>query len=192
MNPRGDSAAGKRLLSPASVALLYAVLAVIWILASGALLTMSVPDPALQARVELGKGLLFVLLTSFLLYLILRAWEKRAAGIADSPAFSFIPLHWRIVASLLLVGLVPLAGVLVARIHGPQVERAALSNLGAIADLKADLLRNWLEERSGDGAVVMALPGMADLVAAVRTPGKTEGTREALRRQLMAVIGGLR
>ena len=180
------------MLSPASVALLYAVLAVIWILASGALLTMSVPDPALQARVELGKGLLFVLLTSFLLYLILRAWEKRAAGIADSPAFSFIPLHWRIVASLLLVGLVPLAGVLVARIHGPQVERAALSNLGAIADLKADLLRNWLEERSGDGAVVMALPGMADLVAAVRTPGKTEGTREALRRQLMAVIGGLR
>ena len=180
------------MLSPASVALLYAVLAVIWILASGALLTMSVDDPVVQGRIELGKGLLFVLVTSLLLYLILRAWGTGAEVTDDSPTSSSIPLHWRILASLVLLSLVPLAGGLVVRIHGPQVERAAFSNLGAIADLKVGQLRNWLDERSGDGDVIMALPGMAGLVETMhRRPAEGNVQREELRRGLMSIISGL-
>ena len=51
-------------LAPARVTLLYAALAALWILVSGALLTFSVDDPVMQGRIELAKGLLFVLVTS--------------------------------------------------------------------------------------------------------------------------------
>ena len=75
MNLPPPRVALSRLLSPGCVALLYAALAMIWILASGSLLTMSVNDPLLQGRIELFKGLLFVLVTSALLYSILRSWR---------------------------------------------------------------------------------------------------------------------
>ena len=193
MNTPGDSGTGNRLLSPASVALLYAVLAAIWILFSGALLTMSVDDPVLQERIELGKGLLFVLVTSILLYLVLWAWRGEGSGKDNSPSSSSLPLHWRILASLVLLGMVPLAGVMVVRIHGPQVERAAFSNLDAIADLKVSQVRNWLDERYNDGDVIMAVPGMTELVSAIHeASGDAKSQRDQLRLRLMAVVGALR
>ena len=193
MNKPGDPGSGKRVLSPASVALLYAVFAVVWILSSGALLTMSVDDPVVQGRIELGKGLLFVLVTSILLYLILRAWRGEGQVKDGSSSPSSFPLHWRILASLVLLGMVPLAGLMVVRIHGPQVERAAFSNLDAIADLKVSQVRNWLDERYNDGDVIMAAPGIAGLVAAIQeAPGDEKAQQDELRLQLMALIGALR
>ena len=52
-----------------------------------------------------------------------------------------------ILVAAILLGIVPLAGVLVVRIHSPQVEREALSNLGAGADLKEAQVRLWFNER---------------------------------------------
>ena len=193
MNRPSDSGTGSRLLSPGSVALLYAVLAVIWILSSGALLTMSVDDSVIQARIELGKGLLFVLVTSISLYLILRAWRGQGSGQDSSSSSSTLPLRWRILASLSLLAMVPLAVIMVLRIHGPQVERAAFSNLDAIADLKVSQVRNWLDERRNDGDVIMAISRMAELAAALNgAPAGTNAQQDELRLRLAAVIVGLR
>ena len=129
MNERVNRVSGGSLFSPGSAALLYAALAVVWILASGALLTMSVNDPVLQQRLELGKGLLFVLLTSALLYAILRQWQHRVAAVAGPVEGGAIALRWRILACVVLLGIVPLAGFMVVKIQLPQVEREAFSNL---------------------------------------------------------------
>ena len=65
----------RRRLSPGRIALLYAAFAALWIVVSGALLKLSVDDPVVQGRIELGKGLLFVLATSVLLYFLLKQWR---------------------------------------------------------------------------------------------------------------------
>jgi hypothetical protein len=57
-------------LSSGRIALMYAVFALSWIIISGMLLTFTVDDPVLQSRIELGKGVLFVVVTSGLLYLL--------------------------------------------------------------------------------------------------------------------------
>ena len=172
--------------------MLYAVLAVIWILASGALLTLHVDDPVVQQRLELGKGLLFVLVTSVLLYFILCAWRRHdsATAIRESPVS--LRLSWRLLACAILLGTVPLAGVLVVRIYTPHVEREAFSNLEAIADLKVSQLTRWLDERYNDGEVIMAVPGFAESVAAMHRPGAGREGGEPVRNRLTVLAAGLR
>lgn len=54
------------------VTLIYAVFAALWITTSGMLLTFTIQDPDLQGHIELIKGLMFVAVTSGLLYLLLK------------------------------------------------------------------------------------------------------------------------
>ena len=137
-------------LTPAGVALLYATFAALWIVISGHLLTISVADPVLQSRIGLVKGLVFVAVTSALLYLLLRV--RGAANLDDGEQ----PLGARrlllIFTALALV--VPLVGFAIARLYGPQIEREAYANLEAIARLKAEQMENWMGERYGDSAVL--------------------------------------
>ncbi len=180
------------LFSPAGAALLYGAVAVIWLLSSGALLTMSVDDPVIQGRLELGKGLVFVLVTSVLLYLILRSFHRERSGDEYLPSASPAPLPWRILASVVLLGMVPLAAVMVVGIHKPQVERVAFSNLEAIADLKVSQVRRWLNERYYDDEVIIAVQGMAGPVAAILDmPSEAKPQQDALRRRLTDIIGPL-
>src|SRR3989338_7076795 len=78
-------------LTPARVALLYAVFAALWIVASGYLLAFAVSDPLLQSRIELFKGLLFVAVTGVLLYLLLSGWRESLGGVADVRADDAAP-----------------------------------------------------------------------------------------------------
>lgn len=56
----------------ASIALIYAVVATVWILGSGWLLDLQIGDPALRSLFEYGKGMLFVVVTALLLWLLVR------------------------------------------------------------------------------------------------------------------------
>jgi diguanylate cyclase (GGDEF)-like protein/PAS domain S-box-containing protein len=63
--------------NPANIAFLYAAFSMLWIVASGLYLQISVADPVLQGWIELAKGMVFVFVTSVLLYLLLKAWGAR-------------------------------------------------------------------------------------------------------------------
>ena len=62
-------------LSPTGIALSYGIFAALWIVISGYLLMLTVSDQLLQNRIELAKGLAFVITTSALLYLLLSRWH---------------------------------------------------------------------------------------------------------------------
>ncbi len=187
----------KRRLSPAGVAALYAIFAVLWIVLSGALLTLNVDDPGLQARIEMGKGGLFVLVTSLLLYFILRQWHDSAALPEGTAAAEFtlnpmqaLKWRWRILGFLALAGLVPLAGFIVVKMHGPQMEREAFANLEAVAELKASQIERWLDERYNDGEVIAATPGLIQAVASLQqtTDATLQNERLGEIRQAMSVV----
>jgi diguanylate cyclase (GGDEF)-like protein/PAS domain S-box-containing protein len=59
-------------LTPARIALLYAAFAGLWIFASDKLLALAVPDTALIIRISTFKGLAFVIVTTWLLYLLVQ------------------------------------------------------------------------------------------------------------------------
>lgn len=189
MDKTGNPVPGARVASPASAALLYAAVAVVWILASGTLLNLAVDDPDIQRRVELGKGLVFVLLTSVVLYLILRAWNRASEGGSDRTKRE-TGVRWRIAVGLVLFSAVPLAGVMVVRTETPRIEQAAFANLEAIADLKAAQVARWLDKRNADGDAIMAAPGLADAVAALQQRGASAELRDEVRSRLMGIIAG--
>ncbi|NJD34860.1 MAG: EAL domain-containing protein [Betaproteobacteria bacterium] len=80
MPPHSTPARSKPIFSrrtPARIAMLYGLCAAFWIIVSGYLLSVSVADPVLQARIEIAKGLLFVTVTSLVLYLLLNHIDTR-------------------------------------------------------------------------------------------------------------------
>ncbi|WP_153109541.1 bifunctional diguanylate cyclase/phosphodiesterase [Propionivibrio limicola] len=208
--------AGRR-LTPAVITALYAAFAVMWILFSGALLTLSVSDPQLQARIELAKGVLFVAITSTLLYLVLRYWyrtppeadgEEDADDIPEADddsgnagnanhmpglpgAIRRIKFRWRALVFLALISLVPLAGFIVIEVHKPQVEHEAFASLDAIAELKTSQIESWLNERYNDGDVIAATPGLVKSIAELRRSGDAIA-REDVRARLLDTLSTLK
>lgn len=96
---------------------------------------------------------------------------------------------WRWFAFLLLLGLVPLAGYLVAAIHGPQIEREAYANLGALAELRVGQVKRWLDERYSDADVIMSSPRLVEKVAAMQKPGAAGSLRMEVYDRLMELLG---
>jgi diguanylate cyclase (GGDEF)-like protein/PAS domain S-box-containing protein len=152
-------------LTPFGVALLYAAFAALWIIASGLLLTFSVADPLLQGRIELAKGLLFVTVTSGLLYLLLKGWREPVTAEQTPPPDAELPtakkkwLPWLLLALALAV---PLLGYSIIRLHTPLVEKDAYANLEAVARLKAEQIEHWLLEQQSVGTMLADHHDLAD------------------------------
>lgn len=64
-------------LTPLSLSLLYALIALLWIVGSGYFLDIHVNDPILTKQIELAKGVLFVLTTGALLHFLLKSWHTK-------------------------------------------------------------------------------------------------------------------
>lgn len=145
--------------SPAlRIALIYLVFGLAWILASDVLLSLATGELGILLGMSLTKGLLFVAVTATLLFWLLntsigRALEAEPSAV-EEPIKPVKPLRM-ILGFLALLTLVPILGLGVVLIHGPQLKREAYSNLDTVAALKAEQLEQWLAERQGD-AVLLA------------------------------------
>jgi diguanylate cyclase (GGDEF)-like protein/PAS domain S-box-containing protein len=182
-----------RPLTPAVIALLYAVFGTLWIVVSGSLLKLTVDDPLWQEIVELAKGLLFVFISAGLLFLVLRQWQSILPPLPSGPnkARHFTEkIRWRVLSFMALAAIVPLAGYVVIKVQGPHIEQGAYANLEAIAELKTSQVENWLDERYNDGMVIMATPGLVTRVDALQRGGGRLVAKE-VRDALMPVISAL-
>ncbi|MEY6431548.1 EAL domain-containing protein [Thioalkalicoccus limnaeus] len=173
-------------LGPAWVAVLYGLAGGAWIAASGYALGLMIEDPVLLERLELGKGLLFVVTTACLLYLLLRLRQTDPAEALGAPAEPVMRGAWLAAILAMLLLLAPLLAVSIVKLRGPAVEREALAELSVIAELKTDHLRYWLTERLGDGLAIAADDDLRDrilaLQAAAARPGEVGARLEAIRR----------
>ena len=132
-------------LTPLRIVLLYAAFAAIWIVGSGYWLTISVDDPVLQNRIELVKGLAFILVSSGLLYFLIEAWRVASGGESGPDAAHSLKGMRRLLPVLIGLALtVPLIGLSVVAVNSSHTEADAKTDLGAIAQLKAGQIENWL------------------------------------------------
>ena len=135
----------------------------------------------------MGPGLFYVLASSALLYLLLRQWRKPLAGVIPDDLLRPDRLRWRVLSFVLLAAIVPLTGVLVVKIHGPKIEREALANLEAIAELRASQIEGWRSERRNDAMLIKASPDIIKAVTALQHGSATISREEARDRLISAV-----
>lgn len=165
--------------APLGIALLYASFAALWIIASSTFLSVTIDDPLLQNRFELIKGLLFVAVTTGLLYLLLRAWIDPL--LATSPKMHSMPVSGGrrlILLFLAFLMIVPLVGYSFLKLYGPPTERQAFANLQAVADLKAAHIENWLAERELAAMRMLATEQFIRQVTQMQSPNAFQARAE--------------
>lgn len=165
-------------LSAALLAILYAAAAGVWIVASQVLVDTVTDDPVLGARLEVGKGLLFVFITSILFYLALRSTRPAAPGDARFASDGAGAASIRHAAPILLAILLaaPLVAIGIYALQSKQEERRTFDNLSAIAELKTGEIERWIVERKGDGDTLVNSTGFVERVARL-TSGNAQEAR---------------
>ncbi len=166
-------------------ALLYAAAAALWIVASGTLLDFAVSDPLTQSRVELFKGLAFVVVTSAMLYLLLRTSEPDP--VEDPPQRTSRGRGSLLTLMLVMVASVPLIGIGVYTLQAREGEQGAFADLTANARLKSEQIESWLAERRGDANALAASIGFVERVVKFRLTQDAH-EREVIRNRLEALI----
>jgi diguanylate cyclase (GGDEF)-like protein/PAS domain S-box-containing protein len=143
------------------IALVYAGLATLWILGSTHLFSFTVQDSETLSRIELLKGLMFVFVTSGLLYLLLRLGQSVDAFGNDIHGFDSPLRRGGIISQFaLLVLAVPLIGYSLMHLRTPQAEAEAMNSLAIVAQSKATQIERWMSEREAD-IRVLTQPGSA-------------------------------
>ncbi|MEQ1528816.1 MAG: hypothetical protein ABL925_05825, partial [Methylococcales bacterium] len=152
-------------LSSAQITLLYAIFACLWIIVSGALLTFTVEDPILQGRIEMSKGLLFVVVTSGLLFLLLNAWREpiNNRNTANTPETPDYAARRMVSLFIVFVLVAPLTGLVVFKLYGTEIKREAFTSLESAVQLKALQIEKWLNDRQNDSLSLHARTDFADL-----------------------------
>jgi len=162
-------------LRPSTLALVYAGFGAAWIVFSGEVLSFATDDTALKDRIELAKGLAFVLATSAMFYLLLRS-RLRAA---ESDLAGRRLIDRRYVTPLLVLSTltIPAVGLLVYLVQGSEDRKERLESLEAIADLKMRQIQAWVADRRGDGIDLAASTGFIASIRALHAG--TEGNAKA-------------
>lgn len=143
------------------VVLSYAVVAGLWILLSDGVLALLVRDPGALALISAIKGWVFVLVTSALLWLLLRRWISSA----DSSVATADPVSSHTIRPFLFIASFIVAVTAAAVAATIQQHKAIeLERLRAIADFRTRQVSDWVRERTiGDAALVQSSQFFADL-----------------------------
>ena len=168
-----------RALSSTSIVLYYALFAAIWIAASDNLLSWLIEDREWLTLLSMGKGFLFVALTSFLLYLLLNL-KSRSEIKEEQTATSSRRLYWLFAFQILLMPLIP---TLLYSIHGHQIKQDSHSDLIALAKVKAEQIEIWLQERLADGLMIQNDQGFTQAIALINYGGSI--TTDAIQKPLL-------
>lgn len=177
------------------IVLLYALFASLWILLSDRAVALLFNAPESIQSANTLKGLLFVAITSVLLFfLVLRFAAHRTGAGAEEHAkvgpggTARAPLRKEHLAGIALLSLafalLGASGIL----QNTQRHRAeAGERLAAIAELKATQIEAWLEERRRDAEVVRTAPLLRDDLPRWRRTGDA-----AMRQRLQSRLEGFR
>ncbi|MBI5558316.1 MAG: PAS domain-containing protein [Deltaproteobacteria bacterium] len=180
-NPRPD---GGETLVPAGilpVVLIYAVFSALWIISSDKAVELLFSDPAHITLASTLKGWLFVVVTSIMLYGLMRrlviGCDQPATPSPAAPRPLLLPMVLLIAAIVLIT-----AGEIThSVIHQKESEEAVLHT---VADLKASQVTDWLAERHADAQFVQLSMSWFDLYRRWRETGDP-ASLEQLQGQLL-------
>lgn len=150
------------------VVLIYAVFASLWILGSDLIAEHLFADPDHLRVAQSLKGLLFVTLTTLLLFWVLvrlaadRPGTRTHQASHEVPAASRRPLAWTLAGLGLLF--IALGGLMTLQKHEEQGQDLRVQ-LQTLAHLKIDQINAWLAERLADATLASGSPYFIDTLA---------------------------
>ncbi|WP_372523500.1 PAS domain S-box protein [Sulfuricaulis sp.] len=154
--------------TPLRITLGYAVFAVLWILTSDWALFTFVPNPAYQPIFSQLKGLGFVAVTGLFLYLLLRAGAvtgpAAVSDAVDSRINRLASPRFVLGAFIGLSATILITSYFVTSQITRLIREEKLDELNAMADLKADEIERWIDERWGDASVFAGDRGFGDRI----------------------------
>ena len=168
-DPNRESASQGRPGMVWTVVLIYAAVASLWIMLSDRVLEWLLPDPAQMLLASTFKGWLFVLLTSVLLFVLMRRLAPSgAAGRISAGSRNYL---WPL---LLLTALVAIAtaGAIGYTLQQHQSREGA--RLLSIAELTKRQIADWLRERSSDSRLLASRLAAYPASSWLRQAGVTE------------------
>ena len=173
--------------APAATAVIYTTVGCLWIFLSSDLVSSLVDSPQNQARVEMIKGVLFVVVTGVLLYFLLRE-KTRTLGPESATAR---PVHgFALVATiLLLILLVPFIGYSIIALSTPEVEKRAMAHVRSVVESNFNNIQLWGRERIRDmNAVRHSEEFAADLTSVIEGGEGAQEARRALADRLNTMV----
>jgi len=171
-----------RHLRPAQkIAGAYALFGIAWILVSDELLLATVPDKTVFFDLSLWKGLVFVLGTAFLIYLVADRHKPRT--VEEYKALDVDPRMWPLVLVFaLLAAVIVLAGIGSAAYIAAGYRNSETERLQAIADLKVRQIGAWLAERRADAHTLLNDDSLAEDAWRWREKGDAAARDRLLKR----------
>jgi len=171
--------------SPIAIALIYAVFAGLWILFSDNIVARIFILPSQIALASSIKASLFVVVTSGLIFLLLKNWRERQVDqnyALDLESAAHSTSHLSLVFMALAL-LVPLINIAFYKLQSTQIERDAYANLQAVAQLKSQQIEHWLAEQRGDAEMLLTSAVLnAQFLKLAQGKANSRETREVLNR----------
>nr|WP_320133544.1 response regulator [uncultured Holophaga sp.] len=132
------------------IAIIYAIVAGLWIFTSDSLMGLLVPDPGTLTRIATYKGLAFVAITALMLYGLIRHTLVQLARQEPEPAPTPDPgrsprMLWPKLIFLVILVFILSAGGLVVHFQRKGLRQSEQYKLSRIADFKSRQLDNWVE-----------------------------------------------
>ena len=156
-----------------NVVLTYAAVASLWILLSDKAVELLFRSPAQFALASTLKGWLFILITAFMLYAMLR---RRI----DQPTVSSRLSRRQLLPFILLNSLIMvLTGMAIAQNLG-QTRDKEVARIEAIADLKSTRITEWLENREQDARQLIENPLYTGPLSRADSPAGRQQLQERL------------
>ena len=152
-----------RSAAAARVAIAYAALGALWIVASDALLAAVASDASVISVISLFKGWLFVGATAVAVFLVLRRW--RPVGELTAAPSAARNRRWAVVS--LVAGAITLGtgGAAVLKVRADH-DAQAIDQLRAVSRLEAQLTQVWLDEARRNATFLATSPVLSDALAA--------------------------
>lgn len=164
------------MLPALTIAFIYAAFAALWILLSDKAVAWLFTDPTSILMASTLKGWLFVAVTTFLLYALMRRRTPAETVPPLGPSgLSRTPL---VVLAIVIVALTAIGVTTTVT----QQQEKEVARLQAIADLKAQQVANWLKERQGDAEFVQTSAFFAGQYQRWRTTGEMSIAKQLLDR----------
>ena len=140
-----------------AIVMAYAMFALMWILFSDMVVEWLFRDPSQIIMASVVKGGLFVAVTSWLLYRLMRRRSRPVLPPAPPAGWLRLTMPFLLLAVAILALTVAGINHAYSTHHDKEVAR-----LEAIADLKAQQISDWLRERQGDAYFVQSSQFFAD------------------------------
>lgn len=168
--------------------LLYASFSTLWMAIAGYLISLTLDDPTLRSQAYFMKELVLVIASSGLFYALLKfARDTVVPPSIPAPDSVRFQLNRLMLMFVSLAMVAPLVSVGIVKVYGPEMERRMYDDLHTIADLKAEQIEIWLDERGGDAEVLGASQAFIERVASMQETG-ADRNRQLIRNRLKAIM----